>query len=85
VPHIQNICSLISCHDFDLKSGGETASHITCFVFHEFASIQTATVSANKVSVYHFIVSMLYLSNNQVAEDEMGGPCSTNGGEDYRV
>jgi hypothetical protein len=27
----------------------------------------------------------LYNSNNQVEEDEMGGPCSTNGGEEERV
>jgi hypothetical protein len=24
-------------------------------------------------------------SNNQVAEDEMGGPCSTDGGKDERL
>jgi hypothetical protein len=27
----------------------------------------------------------LFSMNNQVEEDEMGGPCSTNGGEEERV
>jgi hypothetical protein len=30
-------------------------------------------------------ISRKYNCNNQVAEDEMGGPCSTNGGEEERV
>jgi hypothetical protein len=29
--------------------------------------------------------SILWNYNNQVEEDEMGGPCSTNGGEEERL
>jgi hypothetical protein len=37
------------------------------------------------VMLHNLLKNLLYATASQVEEDEMGGPCSTNGGEEERL
>jgi hypothetical protein len=55
---------------------------------HKHQQKATSMVNMGRVRNYCGYMGIYYvcpLINNQAEEDEMGGPCSTNGGEEERV
>jgi hypothetical protein len=62
-------------------------SLITDYIY--FPALCAARITLNNLPDGQFpaylVLNIPYSRQDQVAEDEMGGPCSTNGGEEERL